>query len=226
MDRRVVRRFAQIGVSALLQAGILLAAGRLAWTWAWVYVALYVLTVAANALILLPRHPELIAERAEVKAGAKDWDRVLAPLVSAVGPLAMLLTAGLDERFGWSVEPGPLLHAAGAILVAAGYALFSWGMASNRFFSGVVRIQSERGHEVASAGPYGYVRHPGYAGMIMFTLGTPLLLGSHWALAPAGATVLLMVLRTSLEDATLRRELPGYEDYASRVRYRLLPGVW
>ena len=99
-------------------------------------------------------------------------------------------------------------------------------MVSNEFFSGVVRIQMERGHKVASAGPYQYVRHPGYVGITLLTLGTPLMLGSAWAFIPAGATVLLTVFRTALEDATLQRELDGYADYAARVRYRLLPGVW
>lgn len=202
------------------------AAGRFTWTWGWAYISLYILTVVVNSLVLLPRHPELIAERAEVKEGSKSWDRVLALLVSVVGPMTVWVLAGLDARFGWTPDLGLPLHFAGVLLIAAGYGVFSWAMVSNKFFSGVVRIQKERGHQVTSAGPYRYVRHPGYVGMIMFTLGAPLLLGSAWAFVPAGVTVLLTVLRTALEDATLQRELDGYTDYATRVNYRLLLGVW
>jgi len=99
-------------------------------------------------------------------------------------------------------------------------------MQANRFFSAVVRIQEERGHAVASGGPYRFVRHPGYVGMIAQFLVTPLTLGSLWALMPAGIAVGLYVWRTALEDRTLREELAGYQDYAARVRYRLLPGIW
>ncbi|NPV69205.1 MAG: isoprenylcysteine carboxylmethyltransferase family protein [Firmicutes bacterium] len=227
MSRLILKRFLQIAVIAVMQAAILMAAaGRLAWTWGWAHVALYALTVVVNSLVLLPRHPELIAERAEAKEGTKGWDRVLALLVSLIGPMAIWVVAGLDERFGWTPETSLSARLAGAGLIVAGYGVFSWAMVSNKFFAGVVRIQKERGHQVATAGPYRYLRHPGYVGMVMFTLGAPLLLGSAWAFVPAGATVLLTVLRTALEDATLQRELDGYKDYAARVRYRLLPGVW
>ena len=99
-------------------------------------------------------------------------------------------------------------------------------MAANAFFSMVVRIQEDRGHAVATGGPYRYVRHPGYVGMMLSLLGTPLLLGSLWALVPAGLATCLYVVRTALEDRTLQEELEGYKDYAGQVRRRLLPGVW
>ena len=112
------------------------------------------------------------------------------------------------------------------LVVALGYALWGWAMASNRYFSGLVRIQKERGHTVSTAGPYRLVRHPGYAGLILWTLATPLALGTLWAFVPAGLTVVAIVVRTALEDSTLRKELAGYDNYARQVRYRLLPGVW
>ncbi|MBU0705027.1 MAG: isoprenylcysteine carboxylmethyltransferase family protein, partial [Chloroflexi bacterium] len=104
--------------------------------------------------------------------------------------------------------------------------LFTWGMTANKFFSTSVRIQEERGHTVASEGPYRYVRHPGYVGYIIALFATALALGSLWALVPAVLATCLFVVRTALEDRTLQKELAGYKEYAQQVRYRLLPGVW
>ena len=110
--------------------------------------------------------------------------------------------------------------------VALGYALFMWAMVSNAYFSEVVRIQEDRGHQVATDGPYRFVRHPGYAGAILSFLGSPLLLGSWWAFIPTALGVGGYILRTALEDKTLQLELGGYREYTERVRYRLIPGVW
>ena len=112
------------------------------------------------------------------------------------------------------------------VTVLAQDVLLTWSMASNAFFSTVVRIQDDRGHAVASGGPYRFVRHPGYVAAILFYLVTPLMLGSVWTFIPSVLMVLLFVVRTALEDRTLREELDGYWEYAQRVRYRLLPGVW
>src|SRR5512137_210577 len=117
-------------------------------------------------------------------------------------------------------------HVSGAVLLAAAYALLSWAMWSNAFFSTVARIQDDRGHAVCTTGPYRLVRHPGYAGFILQALGTPWLLGSHWALVPGVVAAASMVVRTSLEDRMLQAQLPGYAEYARRVRYRLVPGIW
>jgi protein-S-isoprenylcysteine O-methyltransferase Ste14 len=105
-------------------------------------------------------------------------------------------------------------------------ALIAWAIRSNRFFSSVVRIQKDRGHVVVTAGPYGFIRHPGYTGISAFTLATPLILNSRWAFVPAIATAAMSVLRTVLEDRTLHNELDGYADYARRVKYKLVPAVW
>jgi protein-S-isoprenylcysteine O-methyltransferase Ste14 len=192
----------------------------------WAYVGVNLGIVAFNMVVLLPRSPELIAERGRVKGNVVGWDRLLAPAVSLVGPLTMLAVSGLDERFGWPVRMPLAVEMVGLVVTVAGYLMFTWSMASNKFFAGVVRIQTERGHTVETGGPYRYVRHPGYAGMIIFTLATPVLLGSVWGLIPAGLTVAAVVLRTTLEDRTLQAELGGYEEYAGQVRYRLVPGVW
>lgn len=200
-------------------------AGTLNWIWGWVLVALYALWTLANGLIIGSRSPELLAERANRRPGTKRWDMLI---MSVVGIITIIkhITAGLDFRLGWSPSLPLWLHLLGTALAAAGYALTTWGMAENAFFSLVVRIQADRGHQVISSGPYRYVRHPGYAGTILFELTTPLLLGSWWAFIPSGIAALLMVVRTTLEDRTLYQELAGYQEYTRRVHYRLFPGIW
>lgn len=219
----VRRRRIQVALSLALQAAILFAAsGRLDWTLAWVYLACYAGMVLVTALAV--RDPELIAERGRIRADAKGWDKALTVLFSA-SCLGMLLVAGLDARFGWS-PPSPASTAAGLLAFVLADGIVVWAMASNRFFSALVRIQEDRGHTVATGGPYRFVRHPAYLGFIVSGFGAALLLGSRWALVPAAATAVLLVVRTALEDRTLQSELPGYPDCATRVRYRLLPGVW
>jgi protein-S-isoprenylcysteine O-methyltransferase Ste14 len=142
------------------------------------------------------------------------------------GPVLTLLVTGLDFRFGWSVQI-PLSIQIGTVIIAAlGSLLTIWAMASNRHFYGVMRINREAGHDVATGGPYELVRHPGYAGASLFQLATPLILGSLWALIPAVLTVSATVVRTALEEQTLQAELDGYKEYAQETRSRLVPGVW
>ena len=178
-------------------------------------------------LILIPINPELLAERQKgsLDEGVKSWDKWITMLSGVLMVLSWII-AGLDFRWGWS-PPLPLaIHLAGLLFTLLGYGLFMWAMASNAFFSEGVRIQTERGHTVASGGPYAIVRHPGYVGVIVAHLATPFLLGSLWALIPSVLLAALFVLRTSLEDKTLTAELPGYAAYTQETRYRLLPGVW
>ena len=129
------------------------------------------------------------------------------------------------SRFEWSTM-SPIFWPAGLILFVVGAMLFSRSMGVNPFFEKTVRIQSDRGHRVIDTGPYSVVRHPGYLGFFGWCLSAPLLLGSWWAFVPAGLTLVGLIIRTALEDRTLRKELEGYEAYSTRVRYRLLPGVW
>jgi protein-S-isoprenylcysteine O-methyltransferase Ste14 len=141
--------------------------------------------------------------------------------------VAHLVVAGLDiGRFGWS-GPMPVAVQAGALLgYAAGMGLSIWAMIANRFFSPVVRIQNERGHHVVSSGPYRFLRHPGYTGVILGSLCGGVALGSWWSLLPLAPLVAVFLHRTALEDRFLREGLDGYADYALRVRYRLVPGLW
>lgn len=201
--------------------------GNWGWWEAWAYVVVSIAGFVLSRWLAARRHPDLIAERARFMehADAKPWDRLLAPLV-ALGSVVILIVAGVDGRLGWSPAFELPLRVAGLAFVIAGYILGSYALMENRFFSGMVRIQRERGHRVVSSGPYRWVRHPGYAGAIATYLAIPALLGSLWAWLPAAALVAILVVRTRLEDATLRAELEGYEAYAERVPCRLLPGVW
>jgi protein-S-isoprenylcysteine O-methyltransferase Ste14 len=140
--------------------------------------------------------------------------------------MATWVIAGLDVRWGWTASWPLAAHLAGLLFNVLGYSLFMWAMTANAFFSEGVRIQTERGHTVATGGPYRFVRHPGYLGAITANLATPVLLGSWWALLPAVALAALYILRTALEDRTLQAELPGYKEFTQQTRFRLFPGVW
>ena len=221
------KRFVQVGTFlVILAATLFLSAGRLDWAAAWAYLGVYAVSIPITAAITLRKCRELIVERSRIREGTKGWDLLIAfPAMLLLFP-ATLAVAGLDVRLAWTGHVLVASQIIAFVVVAAGYALFIWAMVSNPFFAGTVRIQKERGHRVVSAGPYRYVRHPGYAGFVMLGLATPLLLGSLWALIPAGLGTLLMILRTALEDKTLLAELDGYQDYAARVRCRLVPGLW
>jgi protein-S-isoprenylcysteine O-methyltransferase Ste14 len=199
------------------------------WDWweAWVYAIIGILGFAVSRVLVARRHPDLIAERARFMQheNAKSWDKLLALLLGLGGGL-VLLVAGLDALFDWSPTFGFPVKILSLAIILAGYALGSYALIENRFFSGMVRIQTDRGHRVVSSGPYRWMRHPGYAGALLTYLATPLFLESYWAFLPTVFISILMVIRTALEDRFLQDELEGYRDYAGRVRYRLLPGVW
>jgi len=202
--------------------------GQLDWWMAWIYIGMTTAFSLGSRMIMFQKHPDLIADRANLsdKDDIKSWDKTLAPLVAILGPVVVLLVAGLDMRFAWSPNLPLVLQVTGLVITALGYSLGVWATAVNRYFSAVVRIQRERGHSTITSGPYRYVRHPGYAGGMLANLAMPLVLDSLWALVPAVLVNCLLIVRTALEDRTLHEELVGYGEYARRVCYRLLPGVW
>jgi len=225
--RGVARWAVQIIVMTLITAIVLfLSAGRLSWTGGWAFLALNIFTQALSAIILIPRQAEMLAERSHVGEGTKSWDRLLTPLITIFGALSVIVVAGLDARFTWSSTVPVGLWWAALLVALACQLLVLWAMAANRFFATTVRIQAERGHQAVNSGPYQLVRHPGYAGSVIYNLLIPLVLGSYWAYVPALLTVLLLLVRTALEDRTLQAELPGYAEYARKVTKRLIPGVW
>jgi protein-S-isoprenylcysteine O-methyltransferase Ste14 len=226
MNILIAKRVLQVLASILLQAAILfISSGRLDWIMVWVYVGVYMVIVAFNALLIMPKNPDLIAERAQLKENTKAWDRKIANILTTAW-LATLFVAGLNFRFGWSPKVAVEIELAAFAFFILGNGLFSWAMVSNRFFARGVRIQRDRGHTVETGGPYRIIRHPGYLGAMTYSLATPLLLGSLWGLIPGVTTAGLFVVRTALEDHTLLEELEGYTQYARRVRYRLIPAVW
>lgn len=220
--RRTIQVLTMFAVQVLI---LFLAAGRFDWLWGWLYMVLYLASIAVTAVLMFRTSPETIAERANA-SGVRGWDRVVGGLFSLTYFFGLLAVAGLDARFGWTPELPPVVHLLGAAGFLLGYALFVWAMLSNAHFATVARLRSDGEHTVCSSGPYRFVRHPGYSGFILQSLGSPLLLGALWALLPGLLSAVVLVVRTALEDRMLREELAGYADYARRVRYRLLPLVW
>ena len=207
---------------------LLVCGGSFGWWQAWVYALLIVAAGVGGRILAEWRHPGLTAERQNVEKiqAAKAWDKVLAPAMALSISYPLMIVAGLDHRFGWSPVFPLWLIVLGICLIALGYAFAAWALIENRFFSSVVRIQTDRGHVVCDTGPYRFVRHPGYAGNILPLFGIVLALGSVWTLIPAAMASIITVIRTVLEDQTLQEELLGYRDYTQRVRYRLIPGIY
>ncbi|MBN2393706.1 MAG: isoprenylcysteine carboxylmethyltransferase family protein [Anaerolineae bacterium] len=214
--------FAKVVVALIL----FLSAGRWDWGMGWVYVGVFFAFDLATALVVLPRNPALLAERAQLQEGTKGWDKIIVRLAAVYFPMASWIVAGLNERWGWKPDVSPAVHIVALLMVLGGYGITVWAMGVNAYFSTTVRLQEERGHKVVTDGPYRIVRHPGYVGATLFTLSAPLLLGSVWALIPALLSAIFYVMRTILEDRMLHDELEGYPEYAAIVRYKLLPHIW
>jgi protein-S-isoprenylcysteine O-methyltransferase Ste14 len=217
-----------IAVYLFIPLVLFVCGGDFGWWQAWVYSLLIVAAGVGGRILAERRHPGLMAERQNIEniQEAKTWDKTLAPLMALSVGFPLVIVAGLDHRFDWSPVFPLWLIVLGFFLIALGYAFSVWAFVENRFFSSVVRIQTDRGHEVCDSGPYRIVRHPGYAGNILPLLGIMLALSSLWTLIPAAVALVIAVIRTTLEDRTLQEELPGYQEYAHRVDYRLIPGIY
>jgi protein-S-isoprenylcysteine O-methyltransferase Ste14 len=223
-NRSIFKGLLKIGIFILALAAIFfLCAGRLNLVMAWVYITMVLVNTSITSLIM---NPELIAERSGIGKDTKKWDIIPALLIGRIGPLVILVVAGLDVRFRWSQQIPLALQIVALGIAILGLLVADWAVVSNKFFSGVVRIQKERGHTVVTRGPYRYVRHPGYVGAILHNIAAPVILSSLWGLLPAGFVVCVTIIRTALEDRTLQEELDGYNAYAKRVPYRLLPSIW
>lgn len=206
---------------------LFLPAGTLAWPQAWVFLAIVIGGSVALGVWLKKTDPSLLAERMKspVSADQRPRDRAVMAAIM-LGMAAWLVLIALDaRRFGWSHTP-PWAQALGAALIVGAFYGWMRVLRANSFASVEVRLQTERGQTVISTGPYAFVRHPMYADTLLLLVGTPLLLGSLWGLLGAALLVPLLAARTLAEEAMLMEGLPGYRDYATKVRFRLVPGVW
>lgn len=218
----MIRGIALLGILLVLFFG---SAGTFSWIEAWLFLFLYAVAVTAVVVWLKKNDPELLKERMTRKKDAKTWDKIILMIYSVL-VMILLVLAGFDAiRYKWTHMPVEV-KVLGFLGFIPAFLLVFWTMTQNRYLSEVVRIQEERGHEVCKTGPYRYVRHPMYVGVIIFIICLPLALGSFLALSLSILIVLVFVIRTSLEDKTLQNELAGYKEYAGQVRYKLIPGIW
>jgi protein-S-isoprenylcysteine O-methyltransferase Ste14 len=216
-----------LAFTVLLGLMLFLPAGTLAWPQGWIFLALFVGCSQATGLWLLKRDPALLAERMKSPFSADQRPRDRAIIVAIMALLcAWIVFMPLDaRRFGWSHTP-PWAQVIGAVLIVAAF----WGwvgvLRANSFASVKVRVQQERGQTVISTGPYAVVRHPMYSYVLLLLIGAPLLLGSLWGLLGLVVVVPLLAARALGEEEVLMDGLPGYREYATRVRFRLVPGIW
>jgi len=222
---RTAALYYAIALPMTLVALVFLPVGRLSWPRGWFFIGFLVVVSGTSALILAHVNPAIYRARSRIQPGTERWDRILL-LLMLPAMIAEIPLATLDAgRLSWSVVPLSIVIL-GYVLLGAGTVLTTWAQAVNRFFELGVRLQRERGQHVINSGPYAIVRHPGYVGLLMIFTGLALALASWWALIPAAWVSAILILRTSREDALLRAELDGYEDYARRTRFRLVPGLW
>lgn len=210
----------------LLAFALFLPAGTIVWAVGWVYLVLFFSFFLSVNAWLFRYNPGLLQERMSLsKPDQKGWDKVIFPLF-LIFPFAWLVFISFDAvRFHWS--PVPIwLQGVGALVLLCSFYLFFLTFRENSYLSPVVRIQNERGHTVVSTGPYHYVRHPMYAGFLLFMTGTPLLLGSWYGVLLGLAFMIVLARRAVLEERTLQKELRGYADYMAQVKYRLIPYIW
>ncbi len=219
---KLLSAIAGLGTLIIVTAWVVLAnAPGLDWTLGGTYLRILAVAAVINLLSVLRWNPELIVRRAKFGKGTKTWDIVWMVLNA---PVWIVLVRVAVQETG-NEAPG-VTWLLGLTILVFSWALLIWSMVVNPFFEKTVRIQTNHGHRVVDTGPYGYVRHPGYVGFGGWILATPLMLASLWIMAPALLAIVGFVVRTALEDRTLRAELPGYAEYAARVRFRLIPGVW
>jgi protein-S-isoprenylcysteine O-methyltransferase Ste14 len=203
-----------------------LAAGRLNIPRAWLFLGIDFLGVIVVSVIFWKLTPGLANQRAAIREGTKAWDKFFLAFYFSVSLIVFPIVAGLDVgKYQWS-EFHTNYAITGVLLYVLCVALGSWAIVVNRFFETTVRIQKDRGHRVIDGGPYRFIRHPGYLSMILGALSASFIIGSLYSLIPCGLAIIALLIRTHLEDRTLHKELEGYREYASRVRWRLLPGIW
>lgn len=221
---QVIRQ--SVGVFVAFALALFLPAGTLAWPAGWLFLVLFFGFYLGVTVWLFKHNPGLLQERMQLgSSDQKGWDKVLFPLLLAF-PFVWLMVIAIDAvRFHWSPLPNWLQGVGVLVLLGSFYLLFLT-FRENTYLSTVVRIQADRGHTVVNTGPYHYVRHPMYTGMLAFVIGTPLLLGSGYGILGGLLFMLILARRAVLEEQTLRHELGGYPAYMAQVKYRLIPYLW
>lgn len=212
-----------VGFSILIGAALFVPAG-LTWRNAWIFLIVFLALMIASMIYLWRVNPDIFVARSRIHQGTKSWDKLVLALVLPAF-FGVFVVAGLDARFAWSAVP-PWMVLAGYVLLIVGFIASDWVYAVNRFAEPSVRIQKDRGQTVIDTGPYWIVRHPLYVAGGLLMIGIALALSSFMALILVGIGCIVLVIRTVFEDRMLQLELEGYRDYALRVRYRLIPGVW
>ncbi len=224
--RIVLVLFQVVSTLAIYALPVLIPAGVRAWPSAWVFLGLWFGFWLLILIWLFIQNPALFWERMLTStSGQKSWDRILVPLLYAAIFLWLLFTAFDAGRFHWSSVP-PSVQIVGALILGGSFVLFFFTFRANRYLATVVRVQEERGQVVVTTGPYRLVRHPMYAATLVFFLGTPLLLGEWYGVLLSPIAAVVLAWRAVLEERTLQKELPGYGEYMTRTRYRLVPFVW
>ncbi len=209
----------------VLSASIFVIAGRLTYWQGWLFCGIILISFVIISVKFASRK-DLLQERFKPGPGVKWWDKIFLAIHVPLSFSVSLLAALDAGRFHWSPQLPIVLYPVMFVLILTSSCIIYWAMWTNNFFSSGVRIQTDRGHYVITEGPYHYVRHPGYVGIIIFMPALALLLGSIYALIPVAIDIFLLIIRTYLEDLTLQKELPGYTDYAKQVRFRLIPCIW
>jgi len=204
---------------------LFLPAGKFDWWEGWTFILVFLIATSVLGLWMRRKDPELLSERSQPGENVERWDRIIMSIYTIL-LIIMLIVAGIDSGRLDLSSPPLFLRLAGWCGLAISLLMVAWTMSSNTFLSKMVRIQDDRGHVVVTQGPYRYIRHPMYVGVILAMISTPLVLGSFWALIPAGIIVILFIVRTYLEDNALKEKLSGYSDYSAQVRFRLIPGIW
>ncbi len=199
------------------------------WDWweGWVYAIVCMFGFILSRYLAWRKNPDILAERGKFlqHENTEPFDKLLSPLLGLTGGL-IPITAGLDARFGAPMQVSVFIKILSIVLFLTGYAIGCYALIANRFFSGMVRIQADRGQHVISSGPYRWVRHPGYAGALLSYIAIPFMLESPWTFFPVALTFIILFVRAALEDKTLQEKLEGYREYTQKVHYRLIPGIW
>ncbi len=204
---------------------LFICAGRIDYWQGWLYGSINIILTVINSLALY-KDEELTEERSKFKVGTKSWDKLILGLLALIN-IIINIVAGLDTgRFHWSLQLHWSIYSLGIVLILGAEVIFLTAQKQNKFFSSAMRIQTDRGQVVCETGLYKVIRHPGYFGMIISVAGIPLILGSLWSIIPSSISIILILIRTSLEDRTLINELTGYSEYTYKTRYKLIPGVW